>query len=397
VSVIPSFSKLIAPFPLERFQKEYWEQKPLYVDGKGSRDFEDVLKVDDLSAFLGRSDIRHPSLRLVRNGSEIPLENYTRELRLAAHVSYDLIDNEKLFVHFYEGATIVLQFLQQNIPTFGHFTNELEDLFGCNVHGSCFITPPSAQGFTAHYDTYSFFVLQLFGTKEWNIYGRTPLPPTREDRDVDETWTSGPATQQLVLKAGDFLYVPRGYFHDAQTSKEPSIHLTLGFFAPNWIDIIKSALAELYDDEMLRRTPVFGKGNQDFAGEASSIKGLLIDRLDLRKGLELLQSEYFDRRVDVRTDRLRDALFLQRLSSETVLRLQAGLPYRLTQSNTGQRVELSFARKKLSYPIIVEDALRLMIESQEFTVRSLSSKMSESSLLLLCEQLLREGFLTLSS
>lgn len=226
MGAITSFSELIAPLPFQDFEQEYWEQKPLYLDGQAKRDFEDVLKVSDLSAFLARSDIRHPSLRLVKDGSEIPLEDYARELRLGGHSSFDLIDNEKLFVHFHSGATIVLQFLQQNIPSFGRFTNELEHLFGCNVHGSCFITPPSAQGFTAHYDTYSFFALQLFGTKKWNIYNRTPLPPIREDRDVDEPWTPEPPTQELVLKAGDFLYVPRGFFHDAETSQEPSIHLS---------------------------------------------------------------------------------------------------------------------------------------------------------------------------
>jgi hypothetical protein len=265
-------------------------------------------------------------------------------------------------------------------------------LFGCNVHGSCFITPPSAQGFTSHYDTYSFFALQLFGTKKWNLYGRTMLPPIREDRDVDEPGPSGPPTQQLMLKAGDFLYVPRGLYHDAETSQDPSIHLTLGFFAPNWIDVIRSALAELHSDEALRRA-AFGKNDHDFLAEASSIKDLLMRRLDLRKGLELLQREYFDRRVDVRTDRLLDGLSAECISAETTLRLQSGLPYTLTRSENRERAELQFASKKLSYPAVIEGVLRLMIDSQPFTVHSLPTTMSESSLLLLCQQLLREGFL----
>lgn len=393
----PVFEKLIAPIQFEEFISQYWERKPIFVDGRSARHFDDIISIEDIDSFLRRTDIRHPSLRLVKDGSELPLENYTRELRLASHSSHDLIDNEKLFVLFQSGATIVLQFLQHNIPQFASFTNELEELFNCNVHGSCFITPPNAQGFTAHYDTYSFFVLQIYGEKIWNIYDRTKLPPIREDRDTDEARQSQPPTQKLKLRVGDFLYVPRGFYHDAETTNDASIHMTLGFFLPNWIDVIKAALIELYSLESLRSSPsLLGgkKPGQEFDSEIREVMRVLTQKLDLRRGVDRLQAEYFARRVDTRSRRLVDSIQATKMTTATRLRVQPDLIFKLQKRNEAQKLELSFADKKLLYPLFVEKIIRRMIFQKVFSVESLATDMDHKSLLTISQQLLREGFLT---
>jgi lysine-specific demethylase/histidyl-hydroxylase NO66 len=133
------FEGLIDPIAVDEFVDAYWEKQLLYLDRKGERDFDEIISVDDIDDFLSRTDIRHPSLRLVQDGTEIPLQDYTRELKLGAHVSHDLIDNERMLPRFHQGAT----------------------------HGNRFVTPAGSQGFTSHYDTYSFFVLRLEGTKLW--------------------------------------------------------------------------------------------------------------------------------------------------------------------------------------------------------------------------------------
>src|SRR3546814_1279282 len=65
-----------------------------------------------------------------------------------------------------------------------------------------------------------------------------------------------PATQ-LILTAGDVLYVPRGRIHAAETLDETSIHLTLGVHPPNMLELVKAALDTMVirDDRMLERLP----------------------------------------------------------------------------------------------------------------------------------------------
>jgi hypothetical protein len=55
-----------------------------------------------------------------------------------------------------------IQHMQKALTDFASVANRLEEFFGASIHSSCFITPPNSQGFTAHYDTYSFFAVQLY-------------------------------------------------------------------------------------------------------------------------------------------------------------------------------------------------------------------------------------------
>jgi ribosomal protein L16 Arg81 hydroxylase len=388
------FAALIDPLTVDEFVESYWEKRLLYLDGKRRRSFDEIVSMRDIDDFLSRTDIRHPSLRLVQNGKEIPLPEYTRELKLGAHVSHDLIDNEAMFHHFSSGATIVLQFLQHNIPRFGRFTNSLEREFNCNVHGSCFVTPRGSQGFTSHYDTYSFFVLQIEGTKLWKIYSRTTLAPIREDRITDEPWIEKDATEEILLKPGDFLYVPRGLYHAAETNESASIHMTLGFFVPTWIDIIKAALVRCYQSESLRRAPQFPNGTLEDS-EIRQIMSFLSENLDLKAGLTSLNDEYFSRRVDGRRNRLADLANAAEMTPKTVVGLQEDLLF-LTEQR-GDHLILSFADKEIELPAAAKRTVEFLTTERALPIECIDDSNAPSSRLELVKLLVTEGFLTIQA
>lgn len=386
------FAKLIDPLSLDEFVSSYWDKRTLYVDGQGQRTFDDIVSAADLDDFLSRTDIRYPSLRLVQKGAEISLRDYTRELKLGPHVSDDLIDNEKMFSHFNEGATIVLQFLQHNIPRFGTFTNNLEDDFSCNIHGSCFITPPNAQGFTSHYDTYSFFVLQILGQKSWKLYPRTARKPIREDRVGDAPWTPVDPVEEHILKPGDFLYVPRGVYHAAETADSTSIHMSIGFFAPTWLDIIRAALTDLHDAPALRANPHPPSGPPD-PREIAEVKQFLAEKLDLGAGLARLREDYFAKRVDTRTNRLLDIAALPQLGPASLISVQPGLAYRIR--DTQGSLELEFADKKIRLPAAAGATIEYLRKKGATLAGGIVDSLSFQSRLLVLKRLIEEGFLTL--
>ena len=55
------------------------------------------------------------------------------------------------------------------------------------------------------------------------------------------------------LKAGDLLYLPRGYLHSATTSDTYSAHVTIGVSVYTWADLVKELLQTCVDDADLRR------------------------------------------------------------------------------------------------------------------------------------------------
>ena len=57
-----------------------------------------------------------------------------------------------------------------------------------------------------------------------------------------------------MLRAGDAMYLPRGWLHQALTSDFDSLHITVGVNVRRWIDEARAELDEQADDIAYRRT-----------------------------------------------------------------------------------------------------------------------------------------------
>ncbi|MGW3177347.1 JmjC domain-containing protein [Streptomyces sp. NPDC001153] len=55
--------------------------------------------------------------------------------------------------------------------------------------------------------------------------------------------------QEITMRTGDFLYLPRGVVHAASSNDEASIHLTIGAHQTRWASVLQSAMIELFDEE----------------------------------------------------------------------------------------------------------------------------------------------------
>ncbi len=56
----------------------------------------------------------------------------------------------------------------------------------------------------------------------------------------------GRSIQEFVLDAGDCLYIPRGWIHDAVSiDEEPSLHVTVGLITKTWADLMPEAISEV--------------------------------------------------------------------------------------------------------------------------------------------------------
>ena len=86
--------------------------------------------------------------------------------------------------------------------------------------------------------------------------------------------------EQLTLRTGDVLYIPRGGMHSAASLAEESMHLTIGLTPMTYTDLLAAALARVVtDDEMFRRrVPLCSQGAHDPTALAAEV-GILIDRL----------------------------------------------------------------------------------------------------------------------
>jgi len=219
----------------------------------------------EFEAFLTRNDVRFPAVQIVKDGQNVALNSYARELRIGSYVSDGLIDMDLVAEAYRQKGTVVAQLLQNSFPSLAEFAQELSSFILGKVDVHAFLTPSNAQGLSAHYDTASAFLIQLRGAKRWRLYEMQIEAPTSEQTFSDSIPVRGEPIADITLTPGDVLYIPRGLPHSGLTFDKESLHLTVVLFPKSWIDIFSSLLEECQKEEDFRKAPfeftLFGETN----------------------------------------------------------------------------------------------------------------------------------------
>jgi hypothetical protein len=105
------------------------------------------------------------------------------------------------------------------------------------------------------------------GTKRWRVYEpriHNPYPGMPLDNGFDTEsqtlfiWGRKPCLE-VVLQPGDFIYMPRGFWHDpVNTDSEPSLGLTIGVHPVCWLDTVVSSVRAVAENrqELRQSIPV---------------------------------------------------------------------------------------------------------------------------------------------
>jgi hypothetical protein len=163
-------------------------------------------------------------------------------------------------------------------PALAALCRALESVFSAHFQTNVYLSPPNAQGFGTHFDSHDVFVLQISGSKTWSLYDTLIELPLHEQRFEKGKHIPGPVTQQLTIRAGDLLYCPRGLFHSAHSTDEPSLHVTLGLMGKTWADVLAEAVsaASLAHPALRANLPVgFANPGFDMKGASDTFRSLL--------------------------------------------------------------------------------------------------------------------------
>jgi ribosomal protein L16 Arg81 hydroxylase len=269
-----SLAWLLDPLSVETFLDEIWAKDHHHITRHSPQYFDFLLPEPSATDQLLEL-IRHdPSvLRLVRGEDKKGPDNY----RLGDG-SLDLVGVRHDFA---DGYTIVMDGVEQYSRTLGTLARSLEVELNFPTQVNAYVTRPESPGLVPHYDDHDVLILQIEGSKTWQLYVGADLPPRDIQRAKDKAVAleSLSAPTKLRLNAGDVLYVPRGRVHAAQTHSEPSIHLTVGIHAPT---VLMLAIGALYsqsfrDDRLNARLPA---RHLDDAGLDATVRDLVREAVD---------------------------------------------------------------------------------------------------------------------
>jgi ribosomal protein L16 Arg81 hydroxylase len=189
------------------------------------------------------------------------------------------VDAAKLDAFLANGFSIVMLHLDEHVPALGAVCEEIKSrtLEGSLV-GAVVTSGAGAGAFPIHYDPEDLVILQVEGTKRWQIFGPPVSQPLR-----GMPKQSPPETEPIfdeVLEPGDLLFVPGGNWHHCESGLSTSVHLGIFFLPPTAWHVAKEALRPLLSEELFRTplTRLDGGGSAVEEIEAE-VKSRLIERI----------------------------------------------------------------------------------------------------------------------
>ena len=259
------------------FLEACWdEQHRLFPHVFGARELADYLPLAALDRLVLSGGLGPPDLEVIANGRA----HAVRQTRSLAPST----DTDHLLQEVSKGASFRIQHLDRYLPELASLCRILERDMGFPVRANLYMTPAHAQGFAPHYDSSDAFILQVSGRKHWQVYPSYTNQLVRPPAAIKFSETAHRPLGQpddLLLSAGDVLYLPRGVMHAARTGDEPSIHVTLAVLGVTWSDLLFEIVkaATVSDADFRRLLPQAGDGRHAAAEDPAAEVDRLLQRL----------------------------------------------------------------------------------------------------------------------
>lgn len=216
-------NNVLNPVSLDDFFTRYWEQQPLHIERTSTNPFAMLVTADDIETILTTHELFYPIVQLSQSGLSISATEYTD--------ANNKIISARMLSRHQSGSTIVMSHAHKLLGSLMKLCRSVQRSLMMRCQTNLYLSPPGKQGFNPHFDTHDVFILQVSGTKTFNFYAGGASFPTSADRFNKDVHTVGEKTEEIKLSAGDTLYIPRGFVHDAVADdSEPSLHITLGVY-----------------------------------------------------------------------------------------------------------------------------------------------------------------------
>jgi lysine-specific demethylase/histidyl-hydroxylase NO66 len=334
--------------------------------------------------------LRHPAFRVVKEGETYSLGDYAEDISWSPSPFSGTAKVERVAAEFERGATIVLQALHVHHPPVARFCRELERELGHPTQTNAYYTPPSAQGFKVHHDTHDVFCLQVAGEKRWLVYPPVVELPLRSQKYTPELGEPGEPILDVTMRAGDTLYLPRGWLHQAMTSGAASLHMTVGVSVVTWLDALQAAVEATAKEEVDLRRGVPADGES-----SDPLLELVAARLTPRAVSSRMRRRFVRTRRPVREDAFDQVRGIEELDVETPLELRKTVIFDLVADEQG--AALGFEGRELRFPARIGAELQFMAEAEgPFRLTDLPGRLDDAGRLVLGRRLVREGFLRIS-
>lgn len=223
--------ELLDPVPVREFLHSNFTRLPFAMPNRAERYTHDLTAAD----FAAMVEGSRSTLRVVRDG---------RLVEDKAHMSWAEAQD-----YHRRGYTLLVRYAERSSAKLQALAGEFARFFHAPVDIQVYLTPDKSQAFGWHYDLEEVFIIQVKGCKEYTIRQNTLNPlPVWDNMPADMAYGRETSRLRMTcrLEAGDWLYIPSGWWHIAQT-REESIHLSIGV-----MPVVRLQLLEFLKQQLAR-------------------------------------------------------------------------------------------------------------------------------------------------
>jgi ribosomal protein L16 Arg81 hydroxylase len=264
VHIISSLKELVAPLTESEFLTLLRQRKLTLLRGTNADRYSKLLSWEALKRIIEGGEYWLEDVRVTKEKVIIPPLFYLTDGKL---------DAAKLEVLLAHGASIIMTHLQRKVPSIASLCDNIKLRLPERIIAGMILTTGAGGALDLHYDSDDLIILQVEGTKRWQIYGPTVAYPVKElPKELPSK--SVPIFDEFLLP-GDFLFVPSGNWHQCENGPGRSLHLGIGFVPPNVYYAMKAITSKLLYEEMFR-VPLT---RIESSSERAKVEANLIDRL----------------------------------------------------------------------------------------------------------------------
>jgi len=382
-----TLSQLLAPTELTSFFEDYWEQAPLLAS-RPENFFRDLFQIEDLDHLFSMPGlVASENFRLLDRdspGDVLPFDG-----------GGDTLSQAQVYHAFDRGSTINVLGLHRFWPRVGAFCRGLEETLHHRIYCNLFFTPSNAKRLHAHYDDQDVLIIQLSGSKRWQIDEHCyPLPLRGDNADVP----LGPNSRDFLIRQGDVLYLPRGFIHQPAVLDSMSLHLTVGITPHRWVDLVSSALiTKSQREQKLRRALPPGvlfnpARHHELNDQFQQLISECLDGASLNDAVSHLAAGSLGEMYPLAGEHFDQLVGRDEITENTRVRRRPGMLCRVHVAD-GRSV-IQFPGNQVFGPASISPALEYIAAAPgEFAVGDLPG-LEHPSRIILVQQLVLEGLLT---
>jgi hypothetical protein len=266
--MILTLQDLVAPLTDTAFLTHLRDRTVAFIPSSETNRFEMLLDWDELNHLIESAHYPIERLSVLRDSFSVVTSFYLKkDGRVDPAALSSLMD---------QGANLIFGRLDEYIPRLWRLCHQIAERTGEQVTAEAIVTS-GHNPLPQHYNTEDVCVLQLAGTKRWQLFGPPVINPVKGMLDQSAP-QSAPQFDETV-RAGDFLFLPAGYWHRCENGSGRSLHVGIVFEPPYGRDVITSLASQLAADETFKQPLTRYADVRALAKFEAALKARLIDQV----------------------------------------------------------------------------------------------------------------------